>query len=226
MSPLTRIEVRRVVQHRAVAHGGGGASDRACSWAPPTGAPIPPTSTSPRVRGTKNPDIAAIVALAPGPRRRQPGGEPPRSTSTPCAPRVSRSTSPTSARSTTPHGAFGSLGRMLAACGLARPAWLDDAGAGVGRRPRARSARDGRSCRSGGGRGWPSDATRSPARCWPGSASTTCCATIPSAIRASTRRRSRRTISSSCPTSPTTSPPRTAPNPSPAHSRCWSVADC
>ena len=164
-----------------------------------------------RVRGTKNPDVEAVVALRPdlvlanaeenrevdlagaarrrarrlGDRRRRP-----------CPRRWSRST-----------------GRCAPA------AWTGPAGStrptppGPSRSP-ARAARP--SSRSGGGRGWRSAATPSPATCWPGSASTTCWPRDaerypplhPAASPASTWW--------SCPTSRTRSPPTTARRPSPA----------
>ncbi|HVL83743.1 MAG TPA: helical backbone metal receptor [Pseudonocardia sp.] len=77
----------------------------------------------PRVRGTKNPDVDAIVALAPDlvvanqEENRPPDLDALRAAGVPVYVTDVR----------TVHGAFGSLARMLAACGLDRPAWLDEA---------------------------------------------------------------------------------------------------
>lgn len=76
-----------------------------------------------RIGGTKNPDVAGIVALAPDlvvanqEENRVPDLEALRA--------AGLAVYVTDVR--TVDGAFGSLERMLAACGLARPAWLDDA---------------------------------------------------------------------------------------------------
>jgi ABC-type Fe3+-hydroxamate transport system substrate-binding protein len=75
-----------------------------------------------RVRGTKNPDIAAIVALAPDlvvandEENRQPDLDALRAEGIPVYVTDIR----------TLDGAFASLGRMLAACGVTRAAWLDE----------------------------------------------------------------------------------------------------
>ncbi len=77
----------------------------------------------PRVRGTKNPDVDAIVALRPDlvvanqEENRLPDLDALRA--------AGIAVHVTDIR--TLDGAFGSLARMLAACGLGRPAWLDDA---------------------------------------------------------------------------------------------------
>ena len=176
-------------QHRAVAHRGRGAErPRRCSSGPPTGAPIRPTSTSPACGARRTPTWPRSSRWRPtwsSPTRRRTAA----TTSTPSAPRACRCTSPTSAPSTA----------LSTARSARSPACSPPAGSPVRRgstRPSARGPPSpsprcaaGPSCRSGDGRGWPSDATRSPAQCWPGSASTTRCATISNAIRASTRRR-------------------------------------
>ncbi len=77
----------------------------------------------PRVRGTKNPDVEAIVALRPdlvvanAEENRVPDLEVLRAAGVPVWVTDVR----------TLEQAFASLERMLAACGLARPAWLDQA---------------------------------------------------------------------------------------------------
>jgi ABC-type Fe3+-hydroxamate transport system substrate-binding protein len=77
----------------------------------------------PRIGGTKNPDVAAIVALAPDlvvanqEENRLPDLDALRAAGV--------AVYVTDIR--TLDGAFGSLARMLAACGLDRPGWLDDA---------------------------------------------------------------------------------------------------
>jgi ABC-type Fe3+-hydroxamate transport system substrate-binding protein len=76
-----------------------------------------------RVRGTKNPDVDRIVALRPDvvlanvEENRTPDLEAMRASGL--------AVWVTDVR--TLDGAFGSLARLLAACGLARPRWLDDA---------------------------------------------------------------------------------------------------
>jgi ABC-type Fe3+-hydroxamate transport system substrate-binding protein len=77
----------------------------------------------PRVRGTKNPDVDAIVALRPDlvvanqEENRLPDLDALRAAGVPVYVTDIR----------TLDGAFGALARMLAACGLDRPGWLDDA---------------------------------------------------------------------------------------------------
>jgi ABC-type Fe3+-hydroxamate transport system substrate-binding protein len=77
----------------------------------------------PRVKGTKNPDVAAIVALRPdlvlanAEENREPDLEALRSAGVPVWVTDVR----------TVDGAFTSLARMLSACGLRRPDWLDEA---------------------------------------------------------------------------------------------------
>jgi ABC-type Fe3+-hydroxamate transport system substrate-binding protein len=80
-----------------------------------------------RVRGTKNPDVAAIVALRPDlvvanqEENRLADLDALRAAGLPVYVTDIRTLDDA------PHGAFTSLGRMLAACGLERPAWLTDA---------------------------------------------------------------------------------------------------
>jgi ABC-type Fe3+-hydroxamate transport system substrate-binding protein len=82
----------------------------------------PPGLAVARVRGTKNPDVAAVVALAPdlvlanAEENRRPDLD---------ALRAAVPVYVTDIR--TLPGAFASLERMLAACGRARPRWLDEA---------------------------------------------------------------------------------------------------
>ena len=77
----------------------------------------------PRVRGTKNPDVEAIVALAPDlvvanqEENRLPDLDALRAAGLPVYVTDIRDLD----------GAFGSLARMLAACGVDRPPWLDEA---------------------------------------------------------------------------------------------------
>ncbi|MFC4942462.1 helical backbone metal receptor [Pseudonocardia sp. GCM10023141] len=77
----------------------------------------------PRIRGTKNPDVEAIIALAPDlvvanqEENRLPDLDALRAAGV--------AVYVTDIR--TLDGAIASLGRMLAACGLARPGWLDAA---------------------------------------------------------------------------------------------------
>src|SRR4051795_13058005 len=76
-----------------------------------------------RVRGTKNPDVEAIVALRPdvvvanAEENRLPDLEALRAAGVPVWVTDVR----------TLDASFGSLERMLAACGLGRPSWLDEA---------------------------------------------------------------------------------------------------
>ncbi|GAA1298524.1 helical backbone metal receptor [Pseudonocardia xinjiangensis] len=76
-----------------------------------------------RVKGTKNPDVAAIVDLAPDlvvanqEENRLPDLDALRAAGVPVYVTDIR----------TVDGAFASLARMLGACGLDRPGWLDDA---------------------------------------------------------------------------------------------------
>jgi ABC-type Fe3+-hydroxamate transport system substrate-binding protein len=83
----------------------------------------PPELDVPRVKGTKNPDVAAIVDLAPDlvlanqEENRLPDLDALRAAGVPVYVTDIRDLD----------GAFASLGRMLAACGLGRPAWLDEA---------------------------------------------------------------------------------------------------
>ncbi len=77
----------------------------------------------PRIGGTKNPDVSRIVELEPDlvlaneEENREPDLEALRAAGIPVHVTVIR----------TLDGAFGELERMLAACGLDRPAWLDEA---------------------------------------------------------------------------------------------------
>jgi ABC-type Fe3+-hydroxamate transport system substrate-binding protein len=80
-----------------------------------------------RVRGTKNPDVAAIVALAPDlvvanqEENRREDLDALRAAGVPVYVTDIRTLDgPVD-------GAFGALARMLAACGISRPVWLDDA---------------------------------------------------------------------------------------------------
>jgi ABC-type Fe3+-hydroxamate transport system substrate-binding protein len=83
----------------------------------------PPDLDVPRVRGTKNPDVDAIVALradlvvANAEENRAPDLEALSAAGVPVWVTDVR----------TLDGAFGSLERMLAACGLERPSWLEAA---------------------------------------------------------------------------------------------------
>ena len=83
----------------------------------------PPELDVPRVKGTKNPDVAAIVDLAPDlvlanqEENRRPDLDALRAAGVPVYVTDIRDLD----------GAFASLGRMLAACGLGRPRWLDEA---------------------------------------------------------------------------------------------------
>jgi ABC-type Fe3+-hydroxamate transport system substrate-binding protein len=83
----------------------------------------PPELDVPRVKGTKNPDVAAIVDLAPDlvlanqEENRRPDLDALRAAGVPVYVTDIRDLD----------GAFASLGRMLAACGLGRPGWLDEA---------------------------------------------------------------------------------------------------
>jgi ABC-type Fe3+-hydroxamate transport system substrate-binding protein len=76
-----------------------------------------------RVRGTKNPDVAAIVALAPD--LVVANQEENRPTDLDALRAAGIAVWVTDIR--TVDGAVDSLARMLAACGLDRPAWLDEA---------------------------------------------------------------------------------------------------
>ncbi|MGH8866658.1 MAG: helical backbone metal receptor [Actinomycetes bacterium] len=76
-----------------------------------------------RVRGTKNPDVDAVVALAPD--LVLANEEENRASDLDALRRRGVAVWVTDIR--TVPGAVGSLSRMLAACGLAPPAWLDDA---------------------------------------------------------------------------------------------------
>jgi ABC-type Fe3+-hydroxamate transport system substrate-binding protein len=84
-----------------------------------------------RVKGTKNPDVATIVDLAPDlvvanqEENRLPDLDALRAAGLPVYVTDIR----------TVDGAFDSLARMLAACGLDRPGWLDDAEAAWGALP-------------------------------------------------------------------------------------------
>lgn len=83
----------------------------------------PPDLDVPRIRGTKNPDVEAIVALRPDlvvanqEENRVPDLDALRAADVPVYVTDIR----------TLDDAFGSLARMLAACRLHRPAWLDEA---------------------------------------------------------------------------------------------------
>ena len=133
------------------------------------------------VGGTKNPDLDAIVALAPGSRRRQRRGEPrrgrrrrsrpPGSRCTRCRPARSRTSAPRCVR--LPRG---SESRVPSPFGARR----------VGRLARVDAhARAGgtRSSRCGAGRGCRSPPTPTARRCSTCSASATCSPTRSTAIR-------------------------------------------
>lgn len=77
----------------------------------------------PRIRGTKNPDVAAIAALAPDLVVANEEENRPADLAELRACGIAVHV--TDVR--TVDGAFGSLARMLAACGLDRPDWLDEA---------------------------------------------------------------------------------------------------
>jgi ABC-type Fe3+-hydroxamate transport system substrate-binding protein len=83
----------------------------------------PPDLDVTRVRGTKNPDVDAIVALAPD--LVVANQEENRESDLDALRAAGLAVWVTDVR--TLDGAFGSLARMLAACGLDRPRWLDDA---------------------------------------------------------------------------------------------------
>jgi ABC-type Fe3+-hydroxamate transport system substrate-binding protein len=83
----------------------------------------PPDLDVPRVRGTKNPDVDAIVALAPD--LVVANQEENRASDLDALRAAGLAVWVTDIR--TLDGAFTSLARMLAACGLDRPAWLDEA---------------------------------------------------------------------------------------------------
>ena len=83
----------------------------------------PPELDLPRIGGTKNPDVSRIVELEPDlvlaneEENREPDLQALRAAGIPVHVTVIR----------TLDGAFGELERTLAACGLDRPAWLDEA---------------------------------------------------------------------------------------------------
>jgi ABC-type Fe3+-hydroxamate transport system substrate-binding protein len=178
-----------------------------------------------RVRGTKNPDVAAIVALAPDLVVANQEENRPDDLDALRAAGVPVYVTDIRTLDGAVDGAFGALARMLAACGITRPGWLDDAERAwaavpepavrrravvpIWRRPWMAVGRDTFTgavlARLGVDNALCNDLERYPRF-------------DPEALPATT--------SSSYPTSPTTSPPRMAPNPSPARSRCWSAADC
>ena len=105
------------------------------SWAPRTGAPTPPTCDVTRVRGTKNPDVAAHRRAAPRPRAGQQGGEP--------APDVERLRAAgvpvwVTDIETVDRGARLAAPAVRRGAGWAVPAWLADGRDACGRRRRAR----------------------------------------------------------------------------------------
>jgi ABC-type Fe3+-hydroxamate transport system substrate-binding protein len=83
----------------------------------------PPDLDVPRVKGTKNPDVDAIVALEPD--LVVANQEENRASDLDALRAAGVAVWVTDIRSL--DGAFGSLTRMLAACGLDRPGWLDEA---------------------------------------------------------------------------------------------------
>lgn len=137
--------------------------------------------TAARIGGTKNPDVAAVVALRPDlvvaneEENREPDLAALRE--------AGLDVLVTEVR--TLGQAFAELERVLVTgCGLSRPAgWTRPRPRG--RRCRLPGTRAPRSCPSGAGRGWCWAATRSPATCWPAPGCATCTRTIPSAIPAS-----------------------------------------
>ena len=80
-----------------------------------------------RVRGTKNPDITAVVALRPDLVVANQEENRPVDLDALRAAGVPVYVTDIRTLDDAPHGAFSSLGRMLAACGLERPAWLAEA---------------------------------------------------------------------------------------------------
>jgi ABC-type Fe3+-hydroxamate transport system substrate-binding protein len=91
----------------------------------------PPDLDVRRVKGTKNPDVGAIVALAPD--LVVANQEENRPSDLDAMRAAGLAVWVTDIR--TLDGAFASLTRMLMACGLDRPAWLDDAEAAWGALP-------------------------------------------------------------------------------------------
>lgn len=141
----------------------------------------PADLTAARIGGTKNPDVAAIVALRPDlvvaneEENRAPDLDALRDAGIEVLTTEIRSLDQ----------AFAELHRVLVTgCGLARPRWLDEAEAAWAAL-RRRTSRAARSCRSGAGPGWCSAVTRSRAICWPGSVCGTCTQVTSSATRAS-----------------------------------------
>ena len=125
-----------------------------------------------RIGGTKNPRVDDIVALRTGPRV---ANEEENRDARYRGARDARDCGVGDSADDRWPEALESLDRMLrVGCGLSRPGWLD---AAVGRWQRTEPTRPTTArvwCRSGAGRGWCSDVTRSPATCSHGSASTTC----------------------------------------------------
>ena len=80
-----------------------------------------------RVRGTKNPDVAAIVALAPDLVVANQEENRPDDLDALRAAGVPVYVTDIRTLDGPVDGAFGALARMLAACGITRSAWLDDA---------------------------------------------------------------------------------------------------
>jgi hypothetical protein len=162
-----------------------------------------------RVRGTKNPDIEAIVDLRPDLVLANAEENKPDELEKLRA--AGLAVYVTDIR--TVDGALRSLERMLAACGLDRPAWIDG----------ARAAWDALAL--------PDAPRRAVVPIWRkpwmavGSAWRTCSTTARSATRASTPPTCRPTTSSCCPTSPTASPPRTGRRAS-GRRRRWSAGVC
>ncbi len=165
----------------------------------------------PRVRGTKNPDRAAIAALEPDlvlanrEENRELDVQRLRDAGINVWVTVIE----------TVDEAFASMERMFTeGLGWDSPAWLDEARA-VWADPHRTRGGAWRS-RSGAIRGWWSAAVRSPVTSSPGSASSTPSATAPTAIPRSTSPTSTPPTStwSCCPTSRTSSRPTTVPRPS------------
>ena len=182
----------------------------------------PPDLDVVRIGGTKNPDVPRIVELGPDlvvaneEENRAPDLEALRA--------AGIAVHVTEVR--TLDGAFSALSAMLGACGLDRPAWLDEA-------QRAWDALPVPARRSAGG-----DPDLAPALDGrrPGHVHRFGAGPARRGQRARRRRaalpahRPRRaapsTIWSCCPTSRTGSPPTTGRRPSPQPGRCWSAAGC
>ncbi len=135
-----------------------------------------------RIGGTKNPDVAAITALAPD--LVIANEEENRAPDLAALRAAGLDVLVTGIR--TLEQAFTELDRVLTVgCGLPRPRWLDEAEAAWAALPAPRATPGPPSCRSGAAPGWCSAPTPSPGTCWPGSGCATSTRTTPSATRAS-----------------------------------------